>query len=552
MAARLVRMAVLGGSISLLLALVATIASPKIVFSDWPLLNRIEFRKIADDGFGDPGNTVAWSMAWFQGKVYVGTQRHTQCVSARMSGSNVPPSFPVECPENLFDLDLRAQIWRYTPETGNWEMVFISPVEDFVQPDETVIPNVARDWGYRGMTVFTDKHGVEALYVTTLGPKARILRSVDGSTFEEVPAPQLEFDGLQSFRSLVAFNGKLYTTPAGLLISTPLPPSMRVIYESDDPASGNWQAVNVPGFGDPQNVAIFQIADFNGFLYAGVSNPANGYQVWKTNAQGTAPYTWNKVITNGAYRGPANQGVISMMPFRGRLYVGSGHAPSSDLSLRNPLPEPELIRINPNDTWDLVVGTARFTPVGFKAPISGWGPGFNNPLALHFWRMAVHDGWLYVGTWDMGSFFAAVTGTGPALSAVAGFDIWRSMDGRFWAPVTISGFGNPFSHGARTLLSTPAGLFVGTANFFSDAPSGLAGIEVWVGTPSAAGFPPVSASDLELQSSLPDYVPSTPEAPVTPDQFSLPSLPTLPSLPALPNLPQLPGLPDSLNSLLRR
>ena len=36
--------------------------------------------QIAQNGFGDHTNDYAWSMAWFKGKLYVGTARNEECV----------------------------------------------------------------------------------------------------------------------------------------------------------------------------------------------------------------------------------------------------------------------------------------------------------------------------------------------------------------------------------------------------------------------------------------------------------------------------------------
>jgi len=57
--------------------------------------------------------------------------------------------------------------------------------------------------------------------------------------------------------------------------------------------------------------------------------------------------------------------------------------------------------------------------------------------------------------------------------------------------VTTRGFGNPYNYGARTMISTPCGLFVGTANPFGPkvavqlparwmyVPNPRGGAEVW-------------------------------------------------------------------------
>ena len=52
---------------------------------------------------------------------------------------------------------------------------------------------------------------------------------------------------------------------------------------------------------------------------------------------------------------------------------------------------------------------------------------------------------------------------------VWGFEIFKSADGENFEPVTIDGFGDKYNYGARTLLATDNGLYVGTANPFYGA-----------------------------------------------------------------------------------
>jgi hypothetical protein len=89
---------------------------------------------ISSNGFGDPANSFSWSMASFNGKLYVGTARYEQCVERQTSQFYFPNSNSYKsdstatCPPNWADMDLRAEIWEYTPgATQNpWRRVYQS------------------------------------------------------------------------------------------------------------------------------------------------------------------------------------------------------------------------------------------------------------------------------------------------------------------------------------------------------------------------------------------------------------------------------------------
>lgn len=161
---------------------------------------QLTFEPIILDGFGDRHNTWAWSLLWWRGKLYATTNRAFYCVE--QAGLNhhfpllvrYPPRDPdVDCAPDFSDMPLQAEIWRWTPETDTWERVFQSPL---------TVPNpyqqgkfLPRAIGFRGMTLFTEPDGTEALYVSGVNtrfmyrpvPPPRILRSTDGETFTPVP-----------------------------------------------------------------------------------------------------------------------------------------------------------------------------------------------------------------------------------------------------------------------------------------------------------------------------------------------------------------------------
>src|SRR5262249_3427384 len=130
--------------------------------------------------------------------------------------------------------------------------------------------------------------------------------------------------------------------------------------------------------------------------------------------------------------------------------------------------------------------------------------------STYIWRMCVHDGWLYVGTWDWSAFLPYAPfekwpqvlrdmieglGVDNLVGNEGGFDLWRTRDGDEWLPVTRRGFDNRYNCGIRTMVSTPYGLALGTANPFGGEvavkrggrwryePNPGGGLEVWLGAP---------------------------------------------------------------------
>lgn len=418
------------------------------------------FTQVNEQGFGDRQNSYAWSMIWWRGKLYVGTNRAFRCVEVAAFDEAVPgfpfSSYPPEDPEVACaptpqDLPLQAEIWRYTPETGVWERVYQSP-NDVPIPDH---PDkyVARDIGFRDMKVFEESDGTEALYVASLSsrnlnpgvPPPRLLRTTDGLTFEAVPqdpGTTLGDIDAKSMRTLAVYKGRLYLVIGTLYGSGPL-------YEAEDPASGNNSFRPV----SPEDVQVFEMMPYNGYLYVGTRDLVDGYSVLKTDASGTPPYTFTTVIPPGAYReGRKAKSVISMFIFKDRLYVGTDKPP-------------ELIRINPDDTWDLIVGEPRNTPQGRKIPFSGIGDGFDWAFNLHIWRMGEYQDWLYMGTIDASTAWHYFAWAQLLLESQMGFDLFATQDGWYIREITRTGFGHKFDIGARTFATTPYGLALGTANY---------------------------------------------------------------------------------------
>jgi hypothetical protein len=448
-------------------------------------LGAADFRMINRNGFGDGLNSYAHSMAWFEGCLYVGTTRGI--IHMRLASKPLPDLKPWPCPvpKDLYDdLDRRAQIWRYDPRSGHWNLAY----------QAAQVPGrgreVPRYIGYRGMAVFKGAGDAKpCLYVSTWAPSLAeppdILRSEDGRSFQVVARPPWD-NTVRSFRTLQPFRGRIHTTPTssgkwvgGVRQSSDSIGSESTIYCTDDIQTARWQPASRHGFGDDNNLTVFEMAEFNGQLYAGTVNPT-GFQLWRTERADAPPYTWKKVLDRGAGRGAHNEVAVSLCEFNGALYVGTGILSGGfHQTLRIGPAASELLRVWPDDSWELLVGQPRETPAGVKVPLSGYGVGFDSLFNTYVWRMTAHAGWLYAGTFSFGSVLPYLPlhiwpedvlvllrhwGLDRVSRELGGFDLWRSRDGVRWDCVTRSGFGNQYNWGLRNFASTPYGLFFGTAN----------------------------------------------------------------------------------------
>ncbi|MGH7046875.1 MAG: hypothetical protein ACREE2_10885 [Stellaceae bacterium] len=475
-----------------------------------------DFRQAAPRGFGDRDNSWPESMVWWRDHLYVGTSRETVCTSVfalwDAAALNLgldfadtyipyPPADPdLSCAPDGADLSLQAEIWRWTPADNTWTRVFQSPLAlNNPGPEVGTLPvppqvmwqgkKLPYDTTFRGLQPFTEPDGTQALYAFGVNsaimwngidlPPPRILRSTDGVTFTPVPQNPGTFLGdlpfasdHSSFRSPVSFAGKLFVLSGAA-------EGYGALIGSADPAKGNnaWFLASPPG------MQFYDIAVFDGWLYLGGFSVTQGYSVMKTRAQGTPPYQLITVVPNGAFLTPLpSESVVSMHVYRGRLYVGTATFT-------------EVIRINPDDSWDLVVGAPRQVPLPnggseWKYPLSGLDAGFGDTLNDHAWWMEDFDHDLYIGTYNASTGYRLDPTAGPLLLPHMGAQLYRSHDGGwYYSAVTTTGFatasdpyGGIFDYGIRTMSKTPYGMFLGTTNDYY-------GLEIFRGTHHAPAVP---------------------------------------------------------------
>ncbi len=457
-------------------------------------------------------NNYAWSMAEMGDFLYVGTGRnifYTVLKSGFFGDIPVPPVFLPQV------LDMNAEIWRFKKEgTQGWERVYKAPPELGIT-------------GFRFMILYTTPTGETALYAggATLSPGLIILKSTDGENW--IPL-NTEIAGT-STRAMVIHEEKLYM--AVLLETTTIEPKT-LIYVSTDPERKGWELINMNGDPDknPRGSAVTMLS-FNEHLYVGTALPG-GFELWRT--KGTSPQkdNWKLVVDKGA--GDAlNEIPLTLGVFKDNIYIGATLFGTRSLNPNITFLPPkgfDLIRVDRNDRWHLVVGGLPITPT---EPLTGnrglsiYPSGFNTITNAYCWQIQAQGNELYLGTFDWSVtippfqpllpdiiqkilpinvnnyllssiiYFQAILNINPFfwmfpieqilgivlgtfLSNVQmtfGFDLWKSTDGVNWIPVTINGLDNPFNYGARNLfLSSNGKLYLGTANPFR-------GCEVWVKEP---------------------------------------------------------------------
>jgi hypothetical protein len=251
------------------------------------------------------------------------------------------------------------------------------------------------------------------------------------------------------------------------------------IIASPNPSAGDNTFQRVSPSPALPNFAVWILANYNGNLYVGTGDRENdlGYGVYElapgTTSTAPAPYTFNPIIMDGGWqpnetlRSPTtltmhvwNDAAPPYGDGMSRLYCGTDR-------------KIEIVRVNPDNTWDLVVGEPRSTPDGWKAPLSGIGYYFDNDFNGHIWQMqdatwnqypggSIPSG-LHAGTWDWSVLLREASLTGTPTTSEEGFDFFDSPDGIHWYVVAKNGLGDGLNMGGRSGNFNHFGLFWGTA-----------------------------------------------------------------------------------------
>ena len=334
-----------------------------------------------------------------------------------------------------------SRILQYYPSAERWETVHETSVESPLMHG-----NHSRrfplELGWRAMQVMPSSAGTEVLCITCLSlHHSQLLFTEDGIHFKTLPNPGEVQPHSAPFGLLYHFGDWLFAAPTGVMSDgiTEKNDGGALLYVNRDPLTENWRLANSPGFGDPHNQVVHGLHAFHGWLYAMVGNPFAGFQLWRTQARGEPPFTWEPVLQQGAYRYTLNSTIAAIAVFKGMLYLGTG-VPETDPLLDNATGS-EIIRVLPNGRWELVVGQPRFSPTGLQVPISTLGPGFNDTRNTLVSALASSTTTLYAAVVQRDS------------DGAVGFQVWQTANGENWQPLTSPKFTFNNACSLRVLLT---------------------------------------------------------------------------------------------------
>lgn len=516
-------------SLVILLALLLTAAVGAAVVFDWERTTNVNAFSGSPDGIqpgGDRENSYAWCMDKHsvQGVdyIYVGSNRDLIPLALLASGLTKEQMQQLFGNDVFLDpTDLRARVFRYRADgTQPWEQVYISPA---MQTQQGLVP---QDLGYRGAQAFNGD-----LYLVSMGSlwgTTRVLQfRADGSGPNEVLRIAATSQAA-TLRPVAVYDNQLAVGTGTNDIFVSAAPQTQPAGRGQ--STVGWpQVASVADFGLPEPGAVgglWEFESFNGYLYVSIGKNTdpkdeanNGFRLFKgrpvaENVKGRNQFgwEWTCVVGPGAPYprglGAGANAAVSLCVFKDHMYMGTfqdfaGLAGSGNFEyLVSHLNPCQVYRMDTSDNIEMLVGDPN---AQFPDRLGNYGGGFYNiseeqaaapdpinrtnmSMNQYLWWMDVHDGMLYVSTFDIRSFLKYITPENLAMFGMtqdqidavmqriqileqyndnpAGFDLYCSADGINFAPVTRDGFGDPFNYGGRTLRSAGPGLFVGTANPF--------------------------------------------------------------------------------------
>jgi sugar lactone lactonase YvrE len=248
-----------------------------------------------------------------------------------------------------------------------------------------------------------------------MGTGGRVYRSSDGLSWSAVSEPNFGVNTgtISTIFDLAVFNGQLYASIGSDGIHGQ-------VWRSPDGVT--WEPVITDGFGDESNDAVSSFAVYNGLLYAGTGNHVSSAQIWRSASGDSGD--WTKVAPDESGTQYTYQ-VTGFAVFNDSLYA----AVETTSESQGPA---QVWRSANGSAWDTVI------PDGFGDA--------DNYLTGGFAEFGDH---LYLGT----------------RNDISGAQIWRSANGVSWEQVVGDGFGDSANYKVEMLIHFAGQLYTEVNNF---------------------------------------------------------------------------------------
>lgn len=330
----------------------------------------------------------------------------------------------------------RENSWQYDFSSGHLEMTRCVVEKPYLASGNSIDPIVQ-------YLLFQSSESLDAeLYmVAGNGSGVKLSKFQDGH-YQAQPQARLDDQSTLYLNRVWGIYNRFFGV--GALQSNPAQPlSQTEIFVSNDLAVNVWTSIGYPGALKADDYeGISHLSGFNDHVYASLSNRRQGFQLWKIDLKKLAAKHWQLVIERGAFRYSHNCDVLELLGWKGALYavVGVANHHQSNFD-QNDIPSPELIRVYEDDSWDLIVGTPRFSNAGLKVPLAAMGPGFDHPFGAQFQFMIVHAEDLCI-----------------ALRYQNKIQFWSTQDGETWFISAPEKTVDLEDWEVSAAVSTPAGL----------------------------------------------------------------------------------------------
>jgi hypothetical protein len=369
-------------SVAIVAAIVGLLSLAGVAGGAPPLSHFPEgWTRVVSDGFTDPNNTHAPFTAEFKGHLYVSTIANQS--GTMFSGSD----------------KAGGDIWR-TKDGVTWEQIGEPGLGN---PHNSTFRFVVFRGKLYAVSDNINDHGLE-IWVTS-----------DGSSFT-----QIEAGGFGDKDSMSSYP---FVFKDRFIISVGNTRTGAQIWVSEDGKS--FQQVVSGGMGDPSNtiVSLMEAQNpgpvFQGKLYAGVTNPSTGGEIWRT-ADGV---TWERVADEGLGKS-TNVSFTPSLVYDGQLYVVSVTTGGLD-ALRGF----DLFRTADGTTWEKVASDG--FNVGEERNVFGWLTEF--------------DGRLFLTGQTMDPRLLLPSQPSERIPP-KGFQLYESSNGADWTQVGQDGFGADSSY----------------------------------------------------------------------------------------------------------